>query len=71
MDPELIRDYVDVVIGENVYGLHCRVEPEGSHSNPVPMDMDNAATKEMEMAMRKIQKKMIILEIMYNQTLVK
>jgi hypothetical protein len=41
LEPSLIPLSVDVVIGEYVYELHFRVEPEDIHDRPEPMDMDD------------------------------
>jgi hypothetical protein len=40
LDPALIPISVDVVIGDNVYELHFKVEPEDMQENPKPVDMD-------------------------------
>jgi hypothetical protein len=40
LDPTLIPISVDVVIGDNVYELHFKVEPEEMNDNPSPLDME-------------------------------
>jgi hypothetical protein len=40
LDPALIHISIDVVIGDNVYELHFKVEPEEMHENPEPLEMD-------------------------------
>jgi hypothetical protein len=40
LDPDLIPETADVVIGEDVYELQFKVEPEEINANPMPMDMD-------------------------------
>jgi hypothetical protein len=40
LDPGLIPEYADVAIGENVYELQFKVEPDENSANPMPMDMD-------------------------------
>jgi hypothetical protein len=42
MNPILIPQSVNVVIGENLYELRFRVELEGEVSNPQPMEMDHS-----------------------------
>jgi hypothetical protein len=41
LNPELIPLSVDVVIGDYIYELHFRVEPEDGQDMPTPMDMDD------------------------------
>ncbi|CAO2044418.1 unnamed protein product [Urochloa humidicola] len=41
LDPNLIPQAVDVVIGDYLYGLRFRVETGVGNSNPAPMDMDD------------------------------
>lgn len=41
--PNLIPQYVDVVIGDYLYELQFRVEEKMDDNNPEPMDMDNDA----------------------------
>jgi hypothetical protein len=41
LDPALIPISVDVVIGDNVYELHFKVEPDEMHENPKPLEMDD------------------------------
>jgi hypothetical protein len=41
LDPALIPTFVDVVIRDNVYELHFRVEPEEMHGLPKPLDMED------------------------------
>jgi hypothetical protein len=41
LDPVLIPTSVDVVIGDNVYELHFKVEPDEMHENPKPLEMDD------------------------------
>jgi hypothetical protein len=41
LDPSIIPQSVDVVIGEFVYELHFRIEPEELQDRPEPMDMDD------------------------------
>lgn len=40
LDPELVPDLVDIVIGDFVYELQFRVESEENGSIPQPIDMD-------------------------------
>lgn len=40
LDPNLIPQYVDVVIGDYLYELQFRVEENVDENNPEPMDMD-------------------------------
>jgi len=40
LDPDLIPNLVDVLIGDYVYELPFRVEFEGEENNPMPIDMD-------------------------------
>ena len=40
LDPNLIPQFVDVVIGNFLYGLQFRVEENIDENNPEPMDMD-------------------------------
>ena len=40
LDPDLIPNLVDVLIGDYVYELQFRVEIEGEENNPMPIDMD-------------------------------
>jgi hypothetical protein len=39
LDPALIPTSVDVVIGDNVYELNFRVEPEEMQEMPKPLEM--------------------------------
>jgi hypothetical protein len=41
LDPSLIPILVDVVIGDNVYELHFKVEPEEMHDNLKPLEMED------------------------------
>jgi hypothetical protein len=41
LDPALIPILVDVVIGDNVYELHFKVEPDEMSENPRPLDMED------------------------------
>jgi hypothetical protein len=41
LDPNLIPQFVDVVIGDFIYELQFRVEANIDEINPEPMDMDN------------------------------
>ncbi|KAF0930278.1 hypothetical protein E2562_031887 [Oryza meyeriana var. granulata] len=41
LDPSLIRDSVDVVIGDFLYELHFKMEPENGEAKPQPMEIDN------------------------------
>jgi hypothetical protein len=41
LDPALISISVDVVIGDSVYELHFKVEPEEMVNNPSPLDMED------------------------------
>jgi hypothetical protein len=41
LDPALISISVDVVIGDSVYELHFKVEPEEMINNPSPLDMED------------------------------
>jgi hypothetical protein len=41
LDPALIPISVDVVIGDNVYELHFKVEPDEMHENPKPLETDD------------------------------
>jgi hypothetical protein len=41
LDPTLIPNSVIVVIGEYVYELHFRVEPQEIQDSPHPIDMDD------------------------------
>jgi anti-sigma28 factor (negative regulator of flagellin synthesis) len=41
LDPTLIPISVDVVIEDNVYELHFKVEPEEMHHNPTPSKMED------------------------------
>ena len=40
LDPNIIPQFVDVVIGDYLYGLQFRVEENIDEENPEPMDMD-------------------------------
>jgi hypothetical protein len=40
LNPDLILEYVEVVIGDYVYEIQFRVEKDGDENNPSPMDMD-------------------------------
>jgi hypothetical protein len=42
LDLEIIPSSVDVVIGDNIYELHFRVELEGMQESPHPLDMEDA-----------------------------
>jgi hypothetical protein len=41
LDPAFIPTSVDVVIVNNVYELHFKVEPKEMHDNPKPLEMDD------------------------------
>jgi hypothetical protein len=41
LDPNLIPQFVDVVIGESLYTLQFRVEENVDDNDPEPMDMDD------------------------------
>jgi hypothetical protein len=41
LDPALIPTSVDVVIGDNVYELHFKVEPDEMRDNPGMLDMED------------------------------
>jgi hypothetical protein len=41
LDSALIPTSVDVVIGDNIYELHFRVEPEGIQDSPQVLDMED------------------------------
>jgi hypothetical protein len=41
LDPSLIPLSVDVVIGDNVYELHFKVQPEEMHENSKPLEMED------------------------------
>lgn len=41
LDPSIIPQFVDVVIGDFLYELQFRVEEKTLEDNPVPMDMDD------------------------------
>jgi hypothetical protein len=41
LDPNLIPQFVDVVIGDYLYSLQFKVEDSGEDGEPQPMDMDN------------------------------
>jgi hypothetical protein len=41
LDSTLIPTSVDVVIDDNVYELHFRVEPEGIQDSPQLLDMED------------------------------
>jgi hypothetical protein len=43
LDPALIPTSVNVVIGDNVYELHFRVELEEMHELPKPLDMEDVS----------------------------
>jgi hypothetical protein len=43
LNPELIPEFVDIVIGDYVYELQVRVESETEEFNPLPIDMDTQA----------------------------
>jgi hypothetical protein len=58
LDPTLIPTLVDVVIGDNVYELHFRVEPEGMQDVPKPLDMEDDSD-EYDKKMRRGQEAMI------------
>jgi hypothetical protein len=40
LNPELIPEFVDIVIGDYVYELQVQVESETEELNPLPIDMD-------------------------------
>ena len=40
INPDLIPEFVDIVIGDFVYELQLRVEKEGDENNPLPINMD-------------------------------
>jgi hypothetical protein len=40
LDPALIPISIDVVIGDNVYELHFKVELKDMQENPKPLEMD-------------------------------
>lgn len=48
LDPNLILQYVDVVIGDYLYELQFRVEEKTDNDNPEPMDMDNIGNNDGE-----------------------
>lgn len=48
LDPSLIPEVVDVVIGDYLYELAFRVEPENGPEEPIPMDMDNIGDGDFE-----------------------
>lgn len=48
LDPDLVSDLVEVVIGEYVYELQFRGEKEDMASNHVPINMDNNPDNENE-----------------------
>jgi hypothetical protein len=41
LDPNLIPQFVDVVIGDHLYELHFHVEENMNEDNLEPMDMDD------------------------------
>jgi hypothetical protein len=41
LDPDLISYSVDVVIGDFIYELHFKVEPELMNDNPELLSMDD------------------------------
>jgi hypothetical protein len=41
LDPALIPSSVNIVIGDNVYELHFRVEPEDMQDAPKPLDTED------------------------------
>lgn len=41
LDPSLISDVVDVAIGDDLYELVFKVEPENGPDEPEPMQMEN------------------------------
>jgi hypothetical protein len=41
LDPSLIPTSVDVVIGDNIYELHFKVEPDEMSENPKPLEMED------------------------------
>jgi hypothetical protein len=47
LDPSLIPQSVDVVIGEFIYELHFRVERDDM-GQPVPIDMDDETMEEQD-----------------------
>ncbi|EEE53217.1 hypothetical protein OsJ_36111 [Oryza sativa Japonica Group] len=47
LDPSLIPDVVDMVIGDHLYELF-RVEPENGPKEPVPMEMENLDDGDLE-----------------------
>jgi hypothetical protein len=48
LDPALILHSVDVVIGDYIYELHFKVEPENSQDNIEPLNMDDTKGKDGE-----------------------
>ncbi|EEE63245.1 hypothetical protein OsJ_18055 [Oryza sativa Japonica Group] len=48
LDPSLIPDVVDVVIGDHLYELAFKVEPESGADEPVPMEMENVDDGNLE-----------------------
>ena len=48
LDPSLIPDVVDVVIGDHLYELSFRVELENGPEEPVPMEMENLDDGDLE-----------------------
>lgn len=48
LDPSLIPDVVDVVIGDHLYELTFRVEPENGPEEPMPMEMENLEDGDVE-----------------------
>jgi hypothetical protein len=40
LDPELVPTSMDVVIDDNVYELHFRMEREGMQEAPHPLEME-------------------------------
>jgi hypothetical protein len=54
LDPALIPTSVNVVIGDNMYELHFRVELEEMHELPKPLDMEDVSD-EFDKIMRRGQ----------------
>jgi hypothetical protein len=48
LDPNLIPQFVDVVIGDYLYSLQFKVGESGEDGEPQPMDMDNFQEDEDE-----------------------
>jgi hypothetical protein len=52
LDPALIPTSVDVVIGDNVYELHFKVEPEEMQDSPRLLEMDDDNDEVIEKKMK-------------------